>query len=51
MKITTSGFPEPIDVLNRISNQLIWNFGGYSGTQSPPSSCGEVGQPPCPVII
>jgi hypothetical protein len=25
-------------------------YGSYTGTQSPPSSCGEVGQPPCPVI-
>ena len=49
-QLTSSGFLEPLDVLNRISSQLVWNFGGYSGTQSPPSACGEVGQPPCPVI-
>jgi hypothetical protein len=49
-QLKSSGFLTPIDVLNRIENQIVWNFGGYSGTQSPPSACGDIGQPPCVVI-
>lgn len=49
-QLKSSGFLTPIDVLNRIEDQMVWNFGGYSGTQSPPIECGDIGQPPCVVI-
>ncbi|MDO9629604.1 MAG: hypothetical protein Q7I99_06860 [Acholeplasmataceae bacterium] len=49
--LSSVGYFSKNAIIDRIDQQLSWDFGGFCGTPpTDPIICGGIGQPPCMVI-